>query len=204
MKVEFWFDPACPFCWMTSRWLTAVAPERGLEVDWRPISLLFKNDAQPDSPYYEPISRTRDLLRVVESARAAGGADKIGELYTVFGRHIHHEGTGDFDVAEALSSVGLDPAHAAALTEPSWDDAIREAMADGLSLVGTDVGTPIIAVTGRHGRVGLFGPVITEMPNADDGLRLWDGFIAMVDTPGFFELKRTRASSPDMSTIHFD
>lgn len=204
MKVEFWFDPACPFCWMTSRWLTAVAPERGLEVDWRPISLLFKNDAQPGSPYYEPISRTRDLLRVVESVRAAGDADTIGDLYTVFGRHIHHEGTGGFDVAEALSSVGLDPAHAAALTEPSWDDAIREAMADGLSLVGTDVGTPIIAVTGRHGRVGLFGPVITEMPNADDGLRLWDGFIAMVDTPGFFELKRTRASSPDMSTIHFD
>ena len=74
-------------------------------------------------------------------------------------------------------------------------------MADGLSLVGDDVGTPIIAVTGRQGRVGLFGPVITELPNEQDRLHLWDGFLAMVDTPGFFELKRTRADSPDMSTI---
>lgn len=204
MKVEFWFDPACPFCWMTSRWLIEVAPDRDVDIDWRPISLLFKNDAQPGSPYYEPISRTRDLLRVVESVRAAGGADRIGALYTVFGRHIHHEGSNAFDVGEALSSVGLDPAHAAALSEESWDDVIRAAMADALSLTGNDVGTPIIAVTGRRGRVGLFGPVITEMPNAEDRLRLWDGFVAMVETPGFFELKRTRTSSPDMSTIRLD
>lgn len=203
MKVEFWFDPACPFCWMTSRWLTDVAAERDLDIDWLPISLLFKNDTQPDSPWYGVAARTRDLLRVVESVRAAGDGDKIGALYTVFGRHIHHEGTNDFDVAEALESGGLDAKHAGALTEESWDDVIRAAMADGLSLVGTDVGTPIIAVTGRQGRVGLFGPVITELPGPDDRLRLWDGFLAMVDTPGFFELKRTRQATPDMQTIHF-
>lgn len=204
MKVEFWFDPACPFCWMTSRWLTAVAPERDLEIDWQPISLLFKNDIQPESPWYKPVSRTRDLLRVVESVRAAGKADTIGALYTVFGRHIHHEGSAEFDVAEALTSVGLDPGHASALTEPSWDDTIRTRMADGLSLVGDDVGTPIIAVTVPTGRVGLFGPVITQMPSPQDGALLWDGFLAMVNTSGFFELKRTRSASPDMSTIQFD
>ncbi|MCU1396624.1 MAG: DSBA-like thioredoxin [Ilumatobacteraceae bacterium] len=200
--VEFWFDPICPFCWMTSRWIVDIAPDRDLEIDWRPISLLFKNDTQPDSPFHEHVVRTRDLLRVVESVRSAGHGDRIGALYTEYGRHIHHEGNDQFDVGAALEAVGLDPAHAAALTDSAWDGAIKAAMADGLELAGNDVGTPIIAVTGRHGRVGLFGPVITEFPGPDDRLRLWDGFIAMADTPGFFELKRTRTSSPDMSTIH--
>jgi hypothetical protein len=196
MAVEFWFDPVCPFCWMTSRWLNEVAPQRDLEIDWRPISLLFKNDTQPDSPFYAPAVRTRDLLRVVESVRAAGGSAAIGALYTEFGRRIHNHGDIDFDVAPILDGLGLDPAHADALGDASFDAAIHAAMDDGLALTGDDVGTPILAVTGRHGRVGLFGPVIEALPDGDDALRLWDGFIAMAETPGFFELKRTRTGAP--------
>lgn len=203
-KVEFWFDPACPFCWMTSRWLVDIAEDRNLEIDWQPISLMFKNNTTPDSSYYPQVSFTRNLLRVVESVRAGDRADKIGSLYTEFGRRIHHQATPIFDRGEVvaiLTTLGLDAAHADALDDESFDPAIKLAMAEGLSLVGDDVGTPIIAVTGRHGRVGLFGPVITVLPNEHDRLRLWDGFLAMVDTPGFFELKRTRTETPDMTTI---
>ena len=198
MKVEFWFDPICPFCWMTSRWINEVAPARDLVIEWRPISLLFKNDPPPDSEYFGPVSRTRDLLRVVESVRAGGHADRIGSLYTEFGRRIHNQKELMFDVGEVLELVGLDRSHAAAMDDESFDAAIHAGMDDGLALVGNDVGTPIVAVTAKAGRVGLFGPVISELPDPEDGLRLWDGFIAMAETPSFFELKRTRTGPPSL------
>ncbi len=201
MNVEFWFDPICPFCWMASRWLDSITDERDLRITWRPISLLFKNDLTEGHPFFEPARRTRDLLRVVESVRTAGLDERIGDLYTEFGRRIHHEAVSDFDVAEILTGLGLDPSHAEALDDESFDDAIRDGMADGLALVGNEVGTPIIAVDGAAGQVGLFGPVITKMPSVEEGVKLWDGFMLMVDTDGFFELKRTRTNSPDMSTI---
>lgn len=198
MRVEFWFDPVCPFCWATSRWLHRVRPQRDLEIEWRSISLLFKNEMEEGHPFFEKAGRTRDLLRVVEAVRAGGRADRIGHLYTEFGRHIHHRGELDFDVAEVLERVGLDRSFASALTEPSWDDAIRSEMADGLGLTGPDVGTPLIAVDTAHGRRGLFGPVITEVPDDDDAVVLWDGFLALASTRGFYELKRTRTSAPEL------
>ena len=198
MHVEFWFDPACPFCWLTSRWLNDVAPHRDLQIEWRPISLFFKNDPEPGSGMYEPSKRTRDLLRVVEAVRAAGHGDRIGALYTEFGRHIHARGELDFDVAATLQTVGLDTTLADALSDDRFDAAIRSAMDDGLSLTGQDVGTPLIAVRSESaGRVGLFGPVITRRPDKDGALKLWDGFVAMAETPGFYELKRTRDQGPE-------
>jgi len=203
MKVEFWVDPICPFCWMTSRWIVSVAEDRDLEIEWQPISLMFKNNPPEDSPFYEPTLRTLHLLRVMESARAAGHGDRLGELYTEFGRRIHHDEQLDFDVAQILTDLGLDATHAEALDDDSFDLPIHERMDEGLALVGDDVGTPIIAVDGAAGRVGLFGPVITSMMPHEAALKLWDGFVLMADTPGFFELKRTRADGPDMSTITF-
>lgn len=200
MTLDFWFDPICPFCWVTSRWVERVAPHRDLEVDWRPISLLYKNgiDDQPDHPYYPRAARTRDLLRVVEAARAAGHADRIGELYTEYGRFIHHRQELDFDVADVLDGLGLDPALAAALDDESWDVEIRAAMDEGLGLTGLDVGTPLLAFDGRDGRIGVFGPVIVDLPELDEALELWDGFVKMAENPTFFELKRTRNQSPNI------
>ena len=142
MNIEFWFDPACPFCWMTSRWVEEVAPSRDLEVDWRPISLLVKNDPPADSDFYPRLTRTHALLRVVEAAREAGQADRIGALYGRMGRLIHHEDQLDFDVADVLDEVGLDRSLAGALDDESFDEAIRSSMDDALALVGEDVGTP--------------------------------------------------------------
>lgn len=196
MHLDFWFDPACPFCWATSRWVNRVAPERELDVTWRPISLLFKNELDADHPYYERTRRTADLLRVVEAVRAADRSDRIGALYTEFGRHIHNRGELDFDVAAVLATVGLDATFADALTDASFDDAIRTSMAEGLALTGDDVGTPLLAIDTGGGRVGFFGPVIVELPDLATSLELWDGLVKMVSVPAFFELKRTRSVAP--------
>lgn len=200
MKVQYWFDPGCPWCWLTSRWLVdEVVPARDLEIDWQPISLLFKNDPPADTPYRKVTEFTTGLLRVVESLRDAGHEDRIGDVYTAFGEKIHHEGDRDFDPAPVLTALGLPESHAAAATDESWDAAVRKGHDDGLSLVGDDVGTPIIAIARDDGeRVGLFGPVISRKPTGDDALRLWDGLLAMLRTDGFWELKRTRTEGPQL------
>lgn len=202
MNVTFWFDPVCPFCWMTSRWVRSVAPARDLHVDWQPISLLFKNDLEPGHPFHERAARTRDLLRVVESVRAAGGADRIGDLYTAFGRKIHHESTPTFDVAKVLADLGIDPAHADALGDESFDARIRAAMDEGLALTGPDVGTPLLAITRADGeRVGVFGPILTEFPSGPAALELWDALVTMMSTDGFYEVKRTRDRAPELPPL---
>ena len=107
-------------------------------------------------------------------------------------------GDHDFDPADALATVGLDPGHAAAFDDESWDEVIRNGMDDGLSLTGTDVGTPIIATVNSRGeRVGYFGPVITRVPPRDESLKMWDALMAMMDVHGFYELKKTRDHGPD-------
>jgi 2-hydroxychromene-2-carboxylate isomerase len=202
VHVQLWFDPACPFCWVTSRWLVRVAAQRELTIDWQPISLMLKNASQPGDRFHDKVVMTHGLLRVVEAAREAGEADRIGDLYTAFGRAVHVTGE-DVDVPSVLAALGLDAALARAVDDDRHDAAIRRAMDDGLALVGDQVGTPIIAVErpGAPGeRVGLFGPVITRLPDREASLRLWDGFLAMVATDGFFELKRTRDAAPERLT----
>lgn len=198
--VEFWIDPACPWCWVTSRWILDVAPHRNLNIVWRPISLLFKNKTQPDSPFYDVVNHTLGLLRVLESVRKDEGEQAVGNLYTVIGTHIHPGRDRAISAEAALAEAGLPAHHAAAYHETSWDDLIREQMADGLSLTGDDVGTPIIAFRRADGRrVGFFGPVITRRLPEADALDLWDGMMLMAKVDGFWELKRTRTEGPDFS-----
>lgn len=175
-----------------------VAPERELAITWQPISLLEKNDPEPDSDYYEPVYRTHRLLRVMESVRAAEGDDAVLPLYWEYGRRIHHDQEREFPPADALEAVGLDTSHAAAFDDESWDAEITKRMAVGLELAGNDIGTPIIAFDNDDGeRVALFGPVITRVPNKEQSLRLWDSFIGMATVPGFWEVKRTRTERPE-------
>lgn len=201
MNVDFWFDPACPFCWATSKWLVKVAPERDLDIEWRSISLLFKNQPPEDSEYYAPTRWTSDLLRVTEAMRAAGHADRIGEAYSLMTDRIHVKGELFFDAAEIIQELGLDPELAEAAKDESWDQVIKDAMNEGLALVGEDVGTPIIAVPGDDGPVALFGPVLTVVPDLDESLEIWDAFMTFVNNPNFFELKRTRTASPKPADV---
>lgn len=197
--IEFWVDPACPFCWATARWaVDEVAPARDLDIQWRPISLLFKNQPPEDSPYFEGVNFTHRMLRVMESVRTEAGNDGVFKLYWELGSRIHHDGARDFTAEDALAAVGLDTKHAAAFDDESWDTVIRDGMDDGLGLVGNDVGTPIIAKQNSNGeRVGYFGPVITKVPKGDEAVKLWDALDAMMDVDGFFELKKTRTEGPN-------
>ncbi|MGA9276217.1 MAG: hypothetical protein WBV89_04650 [Ilumatobacter sp.] len=147
--------------------------------------------------------KTHKMLRVLEAVRAAAdtpdhGNHDVFKLYWELGSRIHHDHDVDFDIGKALSSVGLDPAHADAADDEAWDPVIRTGMDEGLALVGDDVGTPIIATENARGeRVGYFGPVISKIPSTEDGLKMWDALMDMMEIDGFFELKKTRTDAPD-------
>ncbi|MDH3708155.1 MAG: disulfide bond formation protein DsbA, partial [Acidimicrobiia bacterium] len=159
---------------------------------------MLKNEPDPDSGYYEMTARTHNLLRVMEAVRAAEGGEAVDALYTEYGRRIMHDHDFNFEVADALDAVGLDSSHAAAFEDAAWDDLIRAEMDEGLALTGDDVGTPIIAFDTPDGeRVGLFGPVISQRLDREPALALWDSFVTLATTPGFWELKRIRTESPE-------
>ncbi len=178
-------------------------PERDLDITWRPISLLLKNEPPEDSAYYEPSRFTHNLLRVMESVKAAAptpaeGNHAVFRLYRAAGSRIHHDQDRGFTAAELLAEVGMDTSHAAAFDDATWDVAIRAEMDAGLALVGNDVGTPIIAMDRSDGtRAGYFGPVINAVPPKGPGLAMWDGLVAMMEVGSFFELKRTRTGGLD-------
>ena len=184
---------------MTARWVVdEVAPHRDLSITWQPISLFLKNEPEPDSRGYERYRWTHRPLRVMEAVRAAEGDDAIQSLYWEYGRRIHHDQQREFEPADALTAVDLDPALAEAFDDETWDVPIRERMSLGIDLAGEDVGTPIIGFRDDDGeKLGLFGPVITRVPTTEQSLRLWDGFIGMATVPGFWEVKRTRTEEPD-------
>ena len=182
---------------MTARWAVEVAPQRNLDIRWKPISLLLKNEPEPGSDYHDPVMKTHRMLRVMESVRAAEGEAPMKDLYFALGTAVHHDKQLDFDIGDLLSGLGLDPGHAAAADDVGFDAAIEASMDDGLGLTGDDVGTPIIAVKRSDGeRVAYFGPVITARPEGDKALLLWDSLMAMMDIDGFWELKRTRTEGP--------
>jgi hypothetical protein len=179
---------------VTARWVVdEVAPNRDLRITWQPISLMFKNDIEPDNERYDVYYSTHRMLRVMESVRASEGDDAVFGLYWEYGRRIHHDRDRDFDIAEALKAVDLDEAHAAAADDESWDATITERMAVGIDLAGDDIGTPIIAFDDRKGvKQAYFGPVMTRVPPTEDSLAMWDALVAMMNVEGFWELKRTR------------
>ena len=184
---------------MTARWVVDdIAEARDLNITWQPISLLLKNQPAADSDWYAPNLFTHKLLRVMEAARAKYGDDAVFSAYWEFARRIHHDDQYDFDPAEALGLAGLDPSLAAAFDDDSWDVEIEARMGVGLDLAGTDIGTPIIALDDVAGRrVGIFGPVLTRIPPADQTLAIWDAFVTLATTQGFWELKRTRTDRPE-------
>jgi hypothetical protein len=197
--VRFWVDPICPWCWVTARWVRTIADRRDLDISWEPISLFVKNDPAPDGPSHQPLAWSLGLLRVLESVRASGDPTAVGELYVEYGRRIHHDKERLWDPAEALRAAGVDESHAAAASDNTWDGEVRRRMDEGLALVGTDVGTPIISVRGVDDReVALFGPVITKVPAPDDALALWDAVAWLATLDEFYELKRTRTVGADV------
>lgn len=202
-RVDFWFDPTCPWCWITSRWLVEVVPLRGLEPRWHVMSLAVLNEDRADlsAKYQEMTRRAWGPVRVCAAARERAGEEILGPLYSAMGRRFHNEGVlTDHAHPEripaasraALAETGLPPELADAAATDDYDDAVRASHEAGVSQVGTDVGTPIVAVGGQ----AIFGPVMTPAPKGEAAARLWDALVAILAVPNFYELKRSRTLRP--------
>ena len=193
--VDFWFDPACPWAWMTSRWMDEVAQHRDVEVRWHVMSLSVLNEGR-DLPakYRALMDESWAPVRVVIAAARDHGDKVVKPLYDAMGTRRHPGGRRDTAaiIAESLAEVGL-PADLAAVGDTDEvDDLLRASHAEAIALVGDDVGTPVVAIDG----VGYFGPVMTPAPKGQAALDLFDGLVLMTRVPGFYELKRSRTAGP--------
>jgi 2-hydroxychromene-2-carboxylate isomerase len=193
--IDFWFDPICPWAWTASRWLDDVAAAREVTVAWRLMSLAHLNSGPGLSEgMADFVERAWGPVRVLTAARLEHGRSVVKPLYDAMGTRLHEQGREDDDdvIREALAEVGLPETLAKAASSDEHDDALRAEHHEAMARVGTDAGSPIIAV----GDVGFFGPVVSPAPTGPDALRLLDGLLLMASVDGFYELKRGRTRGP--------
>ncbi len=211
--LRFWFDPVCPFAWLTSRWVEEVARQREYTVEWRFISLRLLNAHVDYASHFPPEYEAGHtaglrLLRVASRVRDEHGEDGVGRFYTAVGTGIHdaeptgdapghdQRGTGDF-LDPVLNQLGWDPAFADALDDQSRDAGIQAETDEALALAGKDVGTPILQFQPPDG-LAFFGPVISRLPAPEDAVALWDHVIGLATFSGFTELKRSLRERPQL------
>lgn len=203
-RADLWFDPLCPFAWITSRWILEAAEVRQFEVHWHVMSLGYLNkDRDLPEEYREMLAPAWGPVRVLLAAQERHGEKVLRPMYDAFGQRIHLDGRrlheqpdgGLALIAEVLAETGLEADLIDAATDSSWDEAVARSHHEGMDAVGDDVGTPTIHVNGS----AFFGPVLSKIPRGEDAGRLWDGVVAVAAFPYFYELKRTRTGDLDFS-----
>ncbi|KAK1179256.1 DsbA family protein [Streptomyces sp. NBS 14/10] len=199
---DFWFDPLCPWAWMTSRWMLEVEKVRPVEVRWHVMSLAVLNEPRVDElpeEYRELMKTAWGPVRVCVAAEQKHGSDVLGPLYTALGTRFHNQGLekNRETIVAALEEAGLPAELADAADSDEYDTELRASHKEGIDLVGQDVGTPVIAVPGPDGeQIAFFGPVVTPAPKGEAAAQLWDGTLMVASIPGFYEIKRTRTVGP--------
>jgi 2-hydroxychromene-2-carboxylate isomerase len=197
-QAEFWFDPICPWAWITSRWMLEVEGVRPVTTTWRLMSLAYLNISQHEGKglseeYMERMQQAWGPVRILAAAAREKGEDVLLPLYTAIGTRFHNQKRRDSEaLREAVTEVGLPESILEAASSDELDEEIIKSHDAGMDQVGLDVGTPVIAVGGT----AFFGPVVTPIPRGEAAGRLWDGVLLVASTDGFFELKRTRDRKP--------
>jgi len=195
---DFWFDPLCPWAWITSRWMLEVEQVRPVNTSWHIMSLAYLNLQQHggeglSDEYLERMNKAWGPVRICMAAAKAEGDEILLPLYTAIGNRFHNQKQRDHDaLVDAVTEVGLNPSLVDAADSEELDEEIKKSHLQGMDLVGIDVGTPIISFEGN----AFFGPVVTPIPRGEAAGRLWDGVLLVTGTDGFFELKRTRDRPP--------
>lgn len=194
--IEFYFDPGCPWTWMTSRWLVDAASQRHIEIQWRSLSLGVLNEGN-DVPeaYRAALAAGGAAHRVIAALLAAGRNDLVGAFYTEYGRRAYHDGEApSIELVRTIADAAGAGEWSDAVDDAEWDAAVRESTHLAVGLAGPDVGSPVLAFGAP--RTAIFGPIVSPPPTGADAVRLLDHVLDTAAIPGFFELKRGRVAGP--------